>query len=429
MQSMTGAIRSNIKNYAILMAMFIGIVSNGFGQSYYFPPVTGGQWDTTSPASLGWCPSRIDSLYQYLDQTGTKAFILVYKGRIVLEKYFNSFKQDSLWYWASAGKTVTAFLAGMAQQNGQVQLNQTVSHYLGNGWTVAPQNKENLITIKHLLNMTSGLNDEPPAPCNSLSTPKACLQYLADAGTRWGYHTGAYLQMHKVFETVSGQGISVFTKNTLGNRIGMGGFWVDGVYISNARSMARFGLLNLARGRWGADTLMADTIYFRQMTSPSQSLNLSYGYLWWLNGQPSYMLPGLQYVFNSPFVTNAPSDCFAALGLNDQKIYVVPSRDMVVIRMGNSAYGQSAAISKYDDTIWQKINQLPASPCTYTFIGSGHFSSAPEWKYTVPPPNPLPSGHTVVIAGTGECILNEQLTLLPASEMRLADGARLRVVN
>jgi len=395
-------------------------------QQLYFPPATGTAWDTLSPARLGWCPSRIDSLYDYLQKTKTRAFILLYQGKIVLEKYFNGHTSDSLWYWASAGKTLTAFLTGMAQQNGNVQLSERVSAYLGNGWTSAPLAKENLITVRHLLTMTSGLNDNPQLPCDDLSKSKACLQYLTDAGNRWGYHTGAYYKLQDVLQAISGQGITPYTRAQVGDRIGMGGFWVNGVYISDARSMARFGLLNLARGRWGTDTLLKDTTFFRQMTTTSQPLNQSYGYLWWLNGQASYMVPGLQFVFRQPLVPNGPPDMLAALGLNDQKIYVVPSREMVVIRMGNSAYDQSAALSKYDDTLWQKINALPAGPgCTYTFTGSDVFSNGLLWRHTVPPPPALPAGQQVIIEGN--CILNQRFELLPQSGLRLGEGSTLTV--
>ncbi len=395
-------------------------------QQLYFPPATGTAWDTLSPARLGWCPSRIDSLYDYLQKTKTKAFMVLFQGKIVLEKYFDTFTADSLWYWASAGKTLTAFLTGMAQQDGKVQLNERVSAYLGTGWTNAPLAKENLITLQHLLSMTSGLNDDPALPCTDLSTNRACLQYLADAGSRWGYHTGAYYKLHDVLQSISGQGITPYTRAQVGDRIGMNGFWVNGTYISNARSMARYGLLNLARGRWGTDTLLKDTTFFRQMTTTSQPLNQSYGYLWWLNGQASYMVPGVQFVFRQPLVPNASPDMLAALGLNDQKIYVVPSREMVVIRMGNNAYDQSAALSKYDDTLWQKINALPAKQgCTYTFTGNDAFGNGLLWRHTVPPPAALPAGQQVIIEG--HCILNQRFELLPQSTLRLGVGSTLTV--
>ena len=103
-------------------------------QTTYFPPNTG-TWETTSPQSLGWCDANIDSLYNYLNQKNTKAFIILKDGKIVLEKYFGNFTQDSIWYWASAGKTLTAFTVGLAQQDGLLKLSDASSKYLGTGWS------------------------------------------------------------------------------------------------------------------------------------------------------------------------------------------------------------------------------------------------------------------------------------------------------
>ncbi|MFM8837023.1 MAG: serine hydrolase, partial [Bacteroidota bacterium] len=85
-------------------------------QGLYFPPTTSTVWDTLPPSSLGWCNTRIDSLYALLDSNDTKAFVLLKDGKIVLEKYFAGHGPNSLWRWASAGKTVTATLVGIAQQ-------------------------------------------------------------------------------------------------------------------------------------------------------------------------------------------------------------------------------------------------------------------------------------------------------------------------
>lgn len=49
---------------------------------------------------------------------------------------------------------------------------------------------------------------------------------------------------------------------------------------------------------------------------------------------------------------------FCALGKNDQKIYVVPSKKLVIIRMGESADGTNFAISGFDDALWQRINAV-----------------------------------------------------------------------
>jgi hypothetical protein len=49
---------------------------------------------------------------------------------------------------------------------------------------------------------------------------------------------------------------------------------------------------------------------------------------------------------------------FMGLGKNDQKIYVVPSKKMVIIRMGNPADTVNLALSDFDNVLWQKINAL-----------------------------------------------------------------------
>jgi hypothetical protein len=103
---------------------------------------------------------------------------------------------------------------------------------------------------------------------------------------------------------------------------------------------------------------LKDSLYFQNMISSSQNFNLAYGYLWWLNGKSTFMSPGLQLVLTGPLIPNAPADLFAALGKNDQKIYVVPSQGLVVIRQGNSAEGVTFALSNFDNKLWDYVNKL-----------------------------------------------------------------------
>ena len=79
----------------IFIAVFC-ISGSTRGQSLYFPPLTGNVWDTIQPSSLGWCEERIDSMYDLLEDNNTKAFIILKDGKIVLEKYFGTFVQDSV---------------------------------------------------------------------------------------------------------------------------------------------------------------------------------------------------------------------------------------------------------------------------------------------------------------------------------------------
>jgi CubicO group peptidase (beta-lactamase class C family) len=332
-----------------------------FGQSenYYFPPLTGWEWDTVSPASLGWCTEEADTLLEFLENNNTKAFILLQDGKIALEKYFGSFKRDSLWYWASAGKTLTAFLTGSAQEDGFLSINDLTSQYLGTGWTNCPPEKEDLITVRHQLTMSSGLDDGVQDPYCTLDT---CLEYLSNAGTRWAYHNAPYTLLENVIENASGQNYNVYLYDKINSHTGMNGVFLpsgyNNIYFSNARSMARFGLLILNNGIWNNDTLMSDTVYFHDMVTTSQQLNLSYGYLWWLNGKESFMLPGTQFVFNGPLFPDAPDDMFAAMGKNGQLINVVPGLGTVFIRMGNNPEGSNDISPIFNNAIWQLLNNL-----------------------------------------------------------------------
>jgi CubicO group peptidase (beta-lactamase class C family) len=324
----------------------------------YFPPVGSTEWQTTSVASLSWNQTQLDDLYTYLQSKGTKAFIVLKNGKIVAERYFGTFTTDSIWYWASAGKTMTAMLVGIAQQEGSLTINNKTSQYLGTGWTSLPLIKENLITVRHQLTMTTGL-DDAVTPDNDCTSP-SCLQYKADAGTRWAYHNAPYTLLDKVVENATGTTYNNYFQQKIRDRIGMNGVWAYGggwnnVYYSNARSMARFGLLLLNKGKWDQTTILSDTTYFNAQTNTSQSYNNSYGYLTWLNGKANYMLPGLQAVFNGALTPNAPPDMFSALGKNDQKIYVVPSQKLVVIRMGDSAGNVQLAVSSFDNELWGKL--------------------------------------------------------------------------
>jgi CubicO group peptidase (beta-lactamase class C family) len=327
-----------------------------FSQNLYFPPVSGTQWDTLSPASLGWCVPRVDSLTEFLRRNNTKGCIILKDGKIAYERYFGTFTVDSAWYWASAGKTLAATLVGIAQQEGRLSISDTTSKYLGAGWTSLPRNKEDLITIRHQLTMTTGF-DERVADLNC--KVDTCLKYRSDAGTRWYYHNAPYLLLHDVLEQATGQTINTYTFQKVMQPTGLRGLWAsDGVFYSTTRSFARFGLLMLNRGKWNNTAVLSDTNYFREMTTPSQTLNQSYGYLWWLNGQPSYQLPLVPLVIQGKLISTAPNEVICGLGKNDQKLYVWPQQNLVVVRLGESAGGVNPALSSFDNQFWIQIMQL-----------------------------------------------------------------------
>ncbi|MBK7711898.1 MAG: beta-lactamase family protein [Bacteroidales bacterium] len=333
--------------------------------SLYFPPKGTDTWETVSPASLGWNTSEIPALLDLLENNGTRAFILLKDGKIVMEEYFGNnlagtapFSKSALWYWASAGKTLTSFTVGKAQEDGFLNINDKTSDYLGEGWTSLTSQKEALITVRHQLTMTTGLDDDV---ADNHSLLPEDLIYKADAGTRWAYHNGPYTLLESVVKNAVSMKFESYFNSVLRDKTGMDGTWIwtdnDHVYYSTARSMARFGLLMLNNGKWDGEEIMTDSDYFNEMISASQNLNKSYGYLFWLNGKESFMMPESQLVFPGSTSPDAPDDMYSGLGKNGQYVSIIPSEKLVLIRMGEDPSSVPVPFLFLNE-IWKKLNPI-----------------------------------------------------------------------
>lgn len=378
---------------SFFLLWFMMPLPSAVAQELYFPPLTGDAWETLSYEEAGWCEEYVPDLIQYLDSIDSKAFIVLQDGKIVIEHYFDSFTQDSLWYWASAGKVLSSFAVGMAQEQGLLSIDDPSSMYLGKGWTSLTPEQEEAITIRHQLTMTSGLDD---GLGDSYCTLDTCLQYLADPGTRWAYHNGPYTLLKDVISGATGQSINTYLNSVLKTQIGMDGFFFpvgyNNIYLSTPRSMARFGLLMLNEGIWDGNTVMADQEYFQAMINTSQDLNKSYGYLWWLNGKESFKLPGIQFNWPGSLVPNAPADMYAAIGMNGQILHVVPGENFLFIRMGNASSLLDAVPVAMNNQIWARINQARCKTSALTGIEPEgiHIYPNPATRYiTIDAPSPV----------------------------------------
>jgi CubicO group peptidase (beta-lactamase class C family) len=319
-----------------------------------------GEWDTTSASSLSWNTDSITSLYTNLQTNGTRAFIVLKDGKIVLEKYWGKtllsnadFGAENFWYWASAAKTLTGFTVGKAEEEGHLNLSDKTSDYLGENWTSLTKEQQDKITVWHQLTMTSGLND-----LRADDTSAANLVYQADAGTRWAYHNAPYTLLERVVENATSQDYHTYFNTVLQNKIGMSGYWQwNGplhLYLSNARSAARFGLLIQNEGVWDGNRLLNKQFIEASITT-SQQINKAYGYLWWINGSESYHIPQSQINFPGMFLPNAPADVYSAMGKNGQYISISPSNGLVIIRMGDSP-DESLVPFLYLNDIWKMMD-------------------------------------------------------------------------
>jgi CubicO group peptidase (beta-lactamase class C family) len=316
-----------------------------------FPPA-GGNWATISPAALGWDTTALATALDWAGTQQSTAVLIAWRGRLVAERYWRGWTPTTDSIIASAGKSVLATVVGQLVSDGRLALDAPVSAYLGSGWSRSPST-EARITVRHLLQMASGLNDS--------------LQLVAQPGNRFYYNNPAYYQLFAVVTRTSGQDITTTTRSRLLAPIGMGGTWrlnIDTgepgfVFSCTARDMARFGLLQLANGRWDGARVV-DSGWTQQMRRQGPPDNAAYGLLWWLNGSNGYRLPGPYLLPTQPgmLIPSAPADLAAALGKGDKKIYVVPSLDLVVVRHGAEAdvgAGNPLALSTFDEQLWQRL--------------------------------------------------------------------------
>lgn len=325
----------------------------------YFPPINSDIWETISIEDLDWNSNALQPLLDFLDEKRTKAFIILKNGKIAFEWYGNDTNVNTNLTWNSAAKTLTSFLTGIAQEEGFLNIHDASKEYLGNNWTSLTDEQVAEITVWNHLTMTTGL-DYTVENANCFEPED--LVYKNEPGTFWYYHNAPYTITHTIISNATNTTFDSYFNTKLRNKIGINGFWVTigcfDLYYSNARSMARFGLLNLNKGTWNTNIILNDKNYFNEMTTTSQNLNKSYGYFWWLNGKESYRLPSSEAEYTGKLIPSAPNDLFAALGKNDQKLYIVPSKNLVVVRMGENASDSLLGPSSFDSQLWEKINTL-----------------------------------------------------------------------
>ncbi len=321
----------------------------------YFPPAEG-EWERIDPVSIGWDVAKLQAFMDYAGKNKSSGVVILYRGRLLAEHYWplNPAEKNpggprsayqhmrlgedaggrAIEDVASAQKSVTAMLVGIAQHKGLLKIGDPVHTYLGKGWSKAPADAEAGITIRHLITMSSGLSPR--------------LQYVAPAGTQWFYNTGAYSLALTCVSKAAGMDANELTGKWLTGPTGMKDSrwavrpWQTSVrtdanrygFATTARDLARFGILMLANGNWEKTNVLEDKAYIKAATSPSTKLNPSYGYLWWLNGGPFVPRAAGK---NKPgrLISSAPRDMYAAQGKLNRRLYVLPSQQVVITRLGD----------------------------------------------------------------------------------------------
>jgi CubicO group peptidase (beta-lactamase class C family) len=313
---------------------------------FRFPARTVPAGERTSPLPAGPTPDGLSAAVDELvDGTGTRAFLVVHRDRLVLERYLDGASASDRQTSFSVAKSVLSTLVGIAVDDGLLDLDEPVTSYLPELAERDPRFAG--ITVRHLLTMASGIHyteEGMPWSDDALTYYGTDLRELALSrsrvegrpGERWHYNNFHPLLVGLVLERVTGTSVGDWMARRLWQPLGaeVDATWsldsersgfekMESGVNATPRDFARFGLLMLHEGRWdGRRVVSADWVAEATAASTRDDPASFYQYFWWVGPE-------------DPEGTAS----YFARGKYGQTIGVFPDEDVVVVRLGTSDGG------------------------------------------------------------------------------------------
>ena len=280
------------------------------------------------------------------DGLNTRALLVAYQGNVIAETYGQGADENTPLLGWSMAKSLNSVMLGNLEYRNRLNLSGTPGF---NQWAADERAQ---ITITDMLTMTDGLafseqyNPGDDATAMLFTEPSAANYVLQKPLTRqpgsyFSYSSGTANLLSQVYFDNTGATLQTSYNDFMDNLYepmafqnavfevdASGVFMGSSYFYASARDWARLGQLMLDDGVINGQRLVSSD-WIRAATSPNTSANeKAYGYLWWLNrGDSQLRWPDL------------PADAFAAQGNRQQWIMVVPSSDIVIVRLGWTAGG------------------------------------------------------------------------------------------
>jgi CubicO group peptidase (beta-lactamase class C family) len=291
-----------------------------------------GEW-TVAPDGAGMSAAGLEALRQYLEARGTRAAVVVRGGRIAAEWYWEDADASTQLLCYSTTKSIASTAVGLLVDDGVVRLEESASRHVPE-WR---EDDRKGVTVRHLLTMTSGirnasdgLREAPDRIAYGISQP-----LVAPPGTVFDYNNCACAAISLVIRAASGREMADFLQERLYGPLGMTGLRHEmsagrtipysGLHIT-ARDAARFGYLFLRRGRWAGRQIVS-AAWIDQACGSGSDVNPDYGFLWWVNARSAWK--------------DLPRDAYSAQGMYGNNVTVLPSHDMVIVRLIGDASGEA----------------------------------------------------------------------------------------
>jgi len=248
---------------------------------------------------------------------------------------------------ASQQKSFVSMLAAAAVDKGLLDVARPVSAYVGAGWSKATAEQEGAIRVIDVLTMSSGLTEG--------------FAYAAAPGTLFFYNTPVYAITKRIVAAAAKQPLETITHDWLTGPAGMSDTsWRQRPaafadvgnptgLVTSPRDTARMGQVVLDGGKAADGRRIVSEAGMKAMFTRSAT-NPSYGRLWWLNGGAWTVRAGGRRA-DGQLIPAAPADLVAALGALGRKLYVVPSKELIVVRMG-----ANPTDADFDQQLWLRLS-------------------------------------------------------------------------
>jgi CubicO group peptidase (beta-lactamase class C family) len=310
--------------------------------------VPGDEHPVPLPVAEGFAADAFAEAVRLAESKNASALLVVRKGRVVLDRQWRGHKPGDRTNSASMAKTVTALLIGIAVGEGTIaSIDEPAANWIP-AWRDDARSK---ITLRHLLQMHAGLKpmgeyEEPYSDASYLALGTDS-RYVVDnvptvgaPGRRYDYNNVNFQVLGVVLEAATGRRYAEYLSEKLWKPIGASdaAVWLDreggtartfGYVFARTEDWARLGLLLLHEGRCDGRQIVPPD-FIREMVKPSPT-EPTYGLGIWLandehqrqDREPPFAAPGIFYLD----------------GRFKQRVYIVPSRDVVIVRVGENAKG------------------------------------------------------------------------------------------
>ncbi len=280
----------------------------------------------------------------FVDEEGsekkTRSALVIYKGQIIEEQYINGFDEKSMILGWSMAKSITSAVIGVMVKEEKASLSQS---NLFEEWK--DDSRKN-ITLANLLNMNSGLEWEEDYTkiCDAtkmlfleedMTQSQLIKPLIGEPNNSWNYSSGTSNLISGFIRNQfpTHQEYLDYWYEKMIDKIGMHSMLIetdfDGNYVGSSyawattRDWAKFGLLYLYNGNWNGEQIL-DPSWIEFTKKPTPESDGVYGGHFWLNAGGKF--------------PDVPKDMFSCNGFQGQRVWIIPSKDLVIVRTGLHEY-------------------------------------------------------------------------------------------